>query len=203
MTRIGISITKSVAFRDSNQEFSNVYYFDGLLGRPSTADGNALIDELTTKEKAKHSTLVSFKAGRIWEQTGDKATTEMITTKALSGTGSIAADVGLDRERTILFRLRAGVDTRGNPVYLRKYFHVCGSLGGVSNGSAIVSQSTGYTDPERTTLAGTMSNMGQIGSGSTLGNICSKKGRLPDAGAQWSAHKYLEHHQLGDQWRPK
>jgi hypothetical protein len=28
MARIGLSITKSVAFRNSTQEFSNVYYYN-------------------------------------------------------------------------------------------------------------------------------------------------------------------------------
>jgi hypothetical protein len=31
--------------------------------------------------------------------------------------------------------------------------------------------------------------------------IVAKSGRNTTAGANWEAHRYLEHHQLGDMWR--
>jgi hypothetical protein len=201
MTRIGISITKSVVFRNSVQEFSNVYYYDGLLGRPSVAAADTLIDELTAKEKAIHASSVTFVRGRLWEQTGDKATTEMVSQKNLSGTGSLSPDTGVDRERAFLFRLRAGVDSRGNPVYLRKWFHVQADIlqQGLSPGT--LSQATGFSTTTRNNQAALMAPFGTCGSGPTLGTLCAKGGRQPTAGAQWEAHQFLEHHQLGDQWR--
>lgn len=201
MTRIGISITMETAFRDSVQPFSNVVYYDGLSARPSVSQADTLIDELATKLRPMHSTLVSFKRGRLWEQTNDKATTEMVSQKNLSGTGSASADATMDKERALLFRLRAGVDSRGNPVYLRKWFHICGQISGQTQTSTITSNATGWSQAQRDAQVAAMNTIGSCGSGGTQGAICSKKGRLPTAGALWEAHKYLEHHQLGDQWR--
>lgn|SRR5215203_63457 len=202
MTRIGLSITKSVPFRNSVQEFSNVYYYDGLSGAPSETDAGNLIDQQVAREKTWHSANVTFVRGRLWEQTGDKATTQMITQKNLSGTGARSTDASQDRERAFLFRLRAGSDSRGNPVYLRKYFHACGAFVGTTLPSAAqYAQTTGFTQAERDAQVAQMNSIGGIGSGTTLGVLCSKNGRLPDAGATWQAHAFFEHHQLGDQWR--
>lgn len=201
MTRIGISITMSVAFRSSTQEFSNVIFYDGLAGDPSVAEADTLIDELTTKLKTIHSSSVTFVRGRLWRQTGDKATTEMISQKNLSGTGSLAANNTIDRERAYLFRLRAGVDSRGNPVYLRKWIHACGDIGGISTSGVIAANQSGFSAGNRTALVAALPAIGTCGSGTTQGAICSKVGRLPNAGALWEAHQFLEHHQLGDQWR--
>lgn len=201
MTRVGISITKSVPFRNSVQEFSNVYYYDGLAGVPSVSEADSLIDQATAREKAWHSTAVTFVRGRLWTDTGSKATNEMISQKNLSGTGSTTSDTSMDRERAYLFRLRAGVDSRGNPVYLRKWFHACGSFGSTSPAVAISANISGWSQAQRDAMVSTMNNIGSIGSGSTLGTLCAKGGRQPTAGSTWIAHPYFEHHQLGDMWR--
>lgn len=202
MTRIGISITKSVPFRNSVQEFSNVYYYDGLSGDPDSAAASNLIDEVVNREKTFHATVVTFVRGRLWRQTGDKATTEMLHQKNLSGTGARQVQSSHDRERAYLFRLRAGVDSRGNPVYLRKYFHACGEFvaAGAPSGS-ILDNSTGWSQAQRDAQVAQMNSIGGIGSGATQGVLCAKNGRLPTAGSTWTAHPFLEHHQLGDMWR--
>jgi hypothetical protein len=201
MTRIGISITKSCAFRNATQEFSNVYYYDGLAGDPSVASADALIDELVTKEKTIHATSVTFVRGRLWRQTADKATTEMISQKNLSGTGSKSADTSVDRERAILFRLRAGVDSRGNPVYFRKWYHTLGDPTGTGFSSAELANTAAFNTTRRAAMVTALPAIGSIGSGGTLGTLCSKNGRVSTAGATWECHQFLEHHQLGDMWR--
>jgi len=201
MTRIGISITKTTLFRDSTQDFSNVYYYDGLLGAPSESDANTLIDQVADREKLKHGTHVTFKRGRLWVQTGDKATTVMISQKNLSGTGAGTPESGMDRERAFLFRLRAGVDSRGNPVYLRKWFHWGSYPSGVAGSTGINQNTTGFTQAQRDALVGHINSIGSIGSGATLGTLVSKNGRTTSAGFNWESHKYLEHRQMGDMWR--
>lgn len=201
MTRIAISITKSVAFRDSTQEFSNVYYYDGLVGAPSEGDADTLIDQVANREKTFHSTLVTFVRGRLWVHGGTPGTNNMILQKNLSGTGARTSTL-MDKERAFLFRIRAGTDSRGNPVYLRKWFHACGEfVSGQSIGTAVLQNASGWTTGERAAQVAAMNNIGSVGSGGTLGTICAKGGRTTTAGAPWEAHKYLEHHQLGDQWR--
>src|SRR5215212_6967079 len=149
MPRIGVSTTKSVSFRLSTQEFSNVYYYE-MLAYPDVAAANTLIDNIVALEKTFHGTNVTFLRGRCWKQIGTPSLNEMITQKNLSGTGSRAPVTSLDRERAWLFRIRAGVDSRGNPVYLRKWYHACAEFvlsQGVSN--TILDQTQGWSQAQR------------------------------------------------------
>jgi hypothetical protein len=201
MPRIGVSITKSTAFRDSTQEFSNVYYYE-VLALPSVAQATSFIDNLTTLEKTFHSTAVTFLKGRCWSTGQTEAQNAMIHQKNLSGTGSRGVVSGFDKERAYLFRLRAGVDSRGNPVYLRKWYHACGlftATGSVN--SAILENSQGFTVGDRDAQVTQMQAIGDANGSPQTPKLCSKVGRLPDAGALFFAHQYLEHHQLGDMWR--
>lgn len=177
-------------------------YFFELLSYPDQSGADNFIDNMVAKEKTFHSSLVTFVRGRLWKQTGDKATSEMISQKNLSGTGARTADAGMDRERAFLFRLRAGVDSRGNPVYLRKWFHACGSfVGSTAVTSSVQSNASGFSQADRDAQVAQMQGIGD-GAGSTgAPKLCAKGGRLPDTGANWSAHQFFEHHQLGDQWR--
>lgn len=201
MARIGIAITKSTAFRNATQEFSNVYYYESIGGLPSLSEANALIDELVAVEKTFHSTAVTFVRGRLWSETGNKATSEMIAQKNLSGTGATPADSSLDKERAWLFRIRAGVDNRGNPVYLRKWFHACGQfISGQTLGN-VYTNASGWSQAQRDGQVAAMQTIGAIGGGTEDWKLCSKVGRFPTAGAGFQAHEFLEHHQFGDQWR--
>lgn len=201
MARIGVSITKSVSFRNSTQEFSNVYYYDGLTTQPDVTAGEAIIDQVADREKTFHSTAVTFVRGRLWSQTGSPGGNNMIAQKNLSGTGARSL-VSYDKERAFLFRLRAGVDSRGNPVYLRKWFHACGQfVAAQSISSGVLENTSGFSSAERTAQVNAMNSIGAISAGGHNGVLCAKSGRLPTAGEVWNAHQFLEHHQLGDQWR--
>jgi len=201
MPRIGLSITKSTVFRNSTQEFSNVYFFDLAGNLPSQAEASSLIDEQVGKEKALHAVTVTFLRGRLWSETGNKATSEMIDQHSLSGTGSLAEATSMDKERAYLFRIRAGNDSRGNPVYLRKWIHACGQLGGVVVSATVITGATGFSQAQRDTQANAMRSLGTVGAGAVGGTICAKSGRKPSALADWQAHQFLEHHQFGDMWR--
>lgn len=201
MARVGVSITKSVSFRGATQEFSNVYYYN-VATQLNAGQADTLIDDLTTLEKTFHSALVTFVRGRCWTETGNIATNEMLSQKNLSGTGARGSVSGMDAERAFLFRRRAGVDSRGNPVYLRKWYHACGEFVSAQGVSAtILAQTAGWTTAQRTAQENAMSAINGGNFTNAVQSICSKGGRTPDGGSAWSAHQYLEHHQLGDQWR--
>ena len=202
MARIGISITKSVAFRNSTQEFSNVYYYEDAAGSlPDETAAGALIDELTAFEKTVHGSSVTFVRGRLWSQGGSPGSNNMILQKNLSGTGSLTPDSNVDRERAFLFRIRAGSDSRGNPVYLRKWFHACAVFPGMSLSTTIMANTSSFSQGQRDAGVTAMQTIGAIGGGTEPWKLCSKAGRFPTAGQSWQAHAFLEHHQLGDQWR--
>lgn len=201
MPRIGVSITKSTPFRNSVQEFSNVYYYE-VTSEPTVAQADTIIDNLTALEKTLHASNVTFVRGRLWSQGGSPSTNNMISQKNLSGTGARAINLTQDKERAYLFRLRAGVDSRGQPVYLRKWFHVCGDIvSGQTATSSIQANNTGWSTAERAAQVAAMNAVGDANGSPLAPKLCAKSGRLPDAGATWNAHQFLEHHQLGDQWR--
>lgn len=201
MPRVGVSITKNTSFRGTSQEFSNVYYYE-VTSLPSVAQADTMIDNITAYEKTFHSTLVTFVRGRCWSETGNKATSEMITQKNLSGAGARSLVTAMDKERAYLFRLRSGVDSRGNPVYLRKWYHSCGIFEAtVTPSQPMLENTAGFTSGQRATMVGAMNQIGDAVGSANAPKICSKKGRLPNAGATWDCHQYLEHHQLGDMWR--
>lgn len=201
MARIGLSITKSVAFRNSTQEFSNVYYYE-MATLPDEAAANTIIDNMVAYEKTFHSTTITFVRGRIWSQTGSPGTNNMITQKNLSGTGARTVAGNLDKERAFLFRLRAGSDSRGNPVYLRKWYHSTSEfVSGQSIPAPVLENATGWTAPQRAAQVAAMQLIGDANGSAGVPKLCSKGGRLPTVGATWEAHPFLEHHQLGDQWR--
>jgi hypothetical protein len=202
MSIVGISITKETTFRDSLQEFSNVYYYNGgLTEMPNNAGQNNMVDEIVTAEKTWHASDVNFKFARMWLQTLTEAGTIMLIQKLLTGVGVLSPDVNIDRERAFLFRWRAGSDDRGNPVYLRKWYHSCAAFpgsGGLHTG--LYSNKQGFTDAQRTAMAANVAVISSIGADPEEWHLCAKSGRDAD-GDTPNAHKYLEHRQLGDQWR--
>jgi hypothetical protein len=201
MARFGVSITKSTPFRNSTQEFSNVYYYEAT-GQPDASQADTIIDNLTALEKTFHAATVTFVRGRLWSQVGSAGGNEMISQKNLSGTGARTTNSTLDKERAFLFRLRAGVDGRGQPVYLRKWFHACGEfVSGQTIPTGALQNSSGWTAGERTAQQTAMQGIGDANGSPLAPKLCSKSGRLPTVGSTWSAHAFLEHHQLGDQWR--
>src|SRR5215213_3988028 len=131
MGQISISITKRVPFRDATQEFSNVYVYGSAGLNPSAAAAQSLSDEVVTKEKAFHATSVSFVYARVWSSGGSPSANEMIYEGVLTGTGSTTPNTSMDKERAFLLQWPAGVDSKGRPVKLRKWFHTCGAFGGV------------------------------------------------------------------------
>jgi hypothetical protein len=138
----------------------------------------------------------------LWTQGGAPSANNMISQKNLSGTGSKTPLGTMDKERAYLFRIRAGVDSRGNPVFLRKWYHNGGPfVTGLVISNGILANTSGFSTTERGNMVAAMQAIGDANGSASSPKICAKSGRLPDAGANWSAHQFLEHHQLGDQWR--
>jgi hypothetical protein len=195
--RIGLTVTKDVLFRGVQQEFHNTYFYN--LSTAVTAPAQSLIDDVVTTEKAIHSLTVNFKRAQVWSAGGTQAQNQMLLQVQLTGVGSSAADVNQDRERAVLIRWPAGFDVRGLPVYLRKYYHVCGSFGVTAlTATGILANTAALSDNNRSAIATKASEVQQIGTGE-FWDLCAKSGRERTGDAQ--CHKYLEHHQLGDMWR--
>jgi hypothetical protein len=200
---VGVSIEKSMAFRGGVQPFANTYYYSGPVTETATVALTALVDDLKAKEQTQFGAHVSFVRGRCWKADGTQQQNIMIVDKVLSGVGAIATHANMDRERAYLVRFRAGVDSKGRPVYLRKWFHFGTSLFfGVApsnNQLANLDQLTTTMRSDFSTWADGFKQMTNAGAGLPQMNLVSKNGRPIDGNTQ--AHPFIEHHQLGDEWR--
>jgi hypothetical protein len=191
------SVTKRTAFRDSTQEWSNVYHYD--VDFPfNDAELERNLIEIVDAEKTWHSTAVSFVRGRVWSAGGTIAENQMRVDRILSGTGSTALFAAVDRERAILVQWPAGLDSRGKQVYLRKWYHPCGVWPGVSFSDAVLGQTTGFSAAQRTSIANTVNVLTSTGLANEH-SLVGPTGRATTGPIE--AHPYFEHHQLGDQWR--
>jgi hypothetical protein len=200
---VGVSIEKAFSFRGGTQPFANVYYFEGAVTIEATTALTALVDKIVAKEKERFSTEVSFVRGRCWKADGTKAENVMIVDKALSGTGALSPSLNLDRERAFLVRYRAGVDSLGRPVYLRKFWHFDSSTffsDSITNDQ--LKNKTTLSQTARTAFEG-FADFFKVISDGVAGlpnmNLVSKKGRAITGGTQ--GHPFIEHRQLGDEWR--
>jgi hypothetical protein len=198
MARFGLSITMAVAFRGVQQEFSNVFHYQRVGTQPSAATVQGLKDEIIATLRSLHCTDVSFLHYRAWSADGSAAQNQMIAQGNLSGTGNQAPSSNMDRERAFLVSWRAGSDSRGHPVYLRKWFHSGGAANGYQPSTGVLQQTLEIPAASRTLVEAKAEELREVG-GAELYNLCSKNGRNGEGGA--SCHRYLEHHQLGDMWR--
>jgi len=204
MGRMGVSITKSCSFRGAAQEFSNTYYYE--FGTAATATiGDQLIDLIVALEKPMHSPAITFVRARAWSAGGTAAENNTLATKNLSGAGTGPAELTtMDRERAFLVRFRAGSDSRGRPVYLRKWWHLMiGAVGGSSISVGQLANTATLDTTQRNQLVSWADSFKQLAPAALGGvgpaTLVSDKGR--NISGATTAHQYLEHHQLGDMWR--
>jgi hypothetical protein len=194
----GFSTTKRTPFRDSTQEFTNVYYYRVSATVTPDSELEARLNDIVTIERDLHSNVVTFIRGRVWEASGGPAENVMRVQINLSGTGNQTTISSMDKERAVLFQWPAGVDIRGKPVFLRKWFHSCGRCAGVTFGAAVLDNTVAILAADRATLATRINDLRLIGPLDEY-LLVAKSGR-EHTGAGF-AHPYLEHHQFGDMWR--
>lgn len=201
MARFGVNVLKRAAFRGGVQHFGNTYYYDDPLGTPGLSTLEALVDAVVAAEKTKHASAVTFVRGRLWSQLGTPSQNQMLVDKALTGVGNPVQNNSMDRERAFLVRFRAGVDSRGRPVYLRKWWHLMADL----SAGATTTNQLANVDPLTTAQKTELENLANsiktitVGSPAHVFSLVSKNGRGIDGAT--TAHNFLEHHQLGEEWR--
>ncbi len=202
MARYGLSIEKNVLFRGIQQPFANVYFYQALVGATEDdASLTALLDQIVAKEKEFHTTKINFKRARLWiTGTGSRETNIMRVQKTLTGTGARAPQATMDAERALLIQWPAGFDSRHRPVKLRKWYHLCGHPTTTVWSDAILANESGITDAQRTAINTLMEPLFMpVVPGVGGFRLVAQSGRQATASGQ--CHPYLEHHQLGDQWR--
>jgi hypothetical protein len=202
MPRYGVTIRKSTSFRGSVQHFSNTYFFDWFVPSGNTATLEALVDDVVDLEKEIHGTNVAFTDAKLWiTNTGSRATNVMIVDKPLTGSGQQTPTAAMDKERAYLLQIPAGTDTLGRPVKLRKWYHTCSPVGpGLTPDNNMLAGVT----PLSSAAIARVAQMGQdlrtlTPAGVASPTLTSQTGRALTGPSE--GYKWLEHHQLGDEWR--
>jgi hypothetical protein len=199
MALVGVSIKKKTAFRDSVQEFTNVYHYTYTGLNPGESLAEDIIDAIVAIEKDTHSSAVTFVDAKVWSAGGTKEENTMIFQKTLSGSGT-GTGQDIDKERAILIQWRAGKDSRGKPVRLKKWFHTVGpGSSSASLTAGVVNNTVSFSFASRTAIESAFGGLRMLQVNASPMQLCSASGRLAEGDAE--AHKFLEHHQLGDQWR--
>lgn len=196
MAQIGISIEKETSFRGSVQPFSNVYHYRYQVA--NTADFDQWINEIVTIEKTAHASAVTWKYARVWSSGGTALQNQMLYEKSLSGGGTQPAIAHMDRERALLMQWPAGRNVRGKPVYLRKWFHTCGNSVGQSFTDAELANTAEILAAKRTTIQDHLNQLRLIGPADQALLVAASGREHTGPGV---LHRFIEHHQLGDQWR--
>jgi hypothetical protein len=200
MARYGVNILKRTSFRLGTQHFGNTYYYETNIAATNLTDLNLMIDEVVAKEKAMHASVVTYVRARLWSQIGTQQQNQMLIDRNLSGTGALSDALTMDRERACLVRFRAGVDTKGRPVYLRKWWHLLSStIGGVAVTNAQLQNTAELTSAQRSALETFADSLKAFTIAGVAANLVAKGGRQIDGAT--NAHRFLEHRQLGDEWR--
>lgn len=123
MALYGVSITKNMQWRNTTEDFSNVYHYQLATTLDDTALAN-LVSQLVTAEKLVHTGNVTWKQGRVWLAGGTPAqnVTKLITD--LSGTGSLTIGEHMYRELCVLIKFTTNrVSSTGRKITLKKFVH--------------------------------------------------------------------------------
>ena len=202
MPIFGVSIEKSTLFRGVQQPFANVYYYDLPTVDPDDSTLlTALVDDIVVIEKQFHATVVNFVRGRMWNTgSGSQEGNRMRVDKPLTGAGALAELSSMDKERAYLVQWPAGFNVKGRPVKLRKWYHTCANPPGQSIALSALQNTAELTSAQRVAIQNFAEAIATPNpGGNMLGELCAKSGRKTTGPP--AVHRYLEHHQLGDQWR--
>lgn len=200
MPRFGVSVEKTVSFRGFPQPFANVYYYNQPdIAVDALVTLENLLDIIVAEEKEMFAGVVSFVRGRVWNTgSGSQAGNQMRIDKALAGVGAALEHAVMDRERAFLFRWPAGTDSRGKPVYLRKWYHLCSQFGGAVADDVLANRAAIPLNI-RQNLEAQVAQFRSPTAGGFNFDLVAQSGRVTTGGVE--CHRYLEHRQLGDQWR--
>lgn len=200
MAIYGFNVLKRAAYRGGVQHFGNTYYYEVTTTDDDVTGLERVLDEIVSIEKAFHSTDVTYVQGRVWSAGGTAAQNTMLVEKQLTGTGNRGPDPNMDRERAILIQFRAGVDSRGRPVYLRKWFHIMGTFWQGTASDGVKAQTAQIPTIERDQFRGEAERLEVIDLiDAPRAELRSKSGRQVTGAT--AVHPFLEHRQLGEEWR--
>lgn len=134
---VGLTVIKKFSYRgNANEEWSNDYHLDGAIPADAAA-WRTLFDALVVQEKPCYLSNVSVVAGYGYDSDDPNAhavwSVDLTTSPntPVAGTGTFTAGTASPGDAAVWVRWKTSrTNTKGKPIYLRKYFH-----GAVNQGS--------------------------------------------------------------------
>ena len=183
MTLYAVSIEKQTTFHGKNEEFSNVYFYEGPAFQAGDENYKRLCDRLVAAEKLVHGNEVTFLRARIWSSGASALENVTLGLFDYTGAGTLAVTELIHAEEDVLVEWEcARSNILGRKVYLRKYLRPQGLPVGsnASMGRGKLALASGVMTPFKT-YADTV----QAPSDATMPqfSLVSPTGRTPRAAA--------------------
>lgn len=190
MSIYGVQVTMSTPWKGLQEEFSNVFHYDGGNGFTGSTDFNELADKVVAEMRPIHGTVVNFKRVRVFGPTeGSKAANIMQLVKDLTGTGSGLSGGGVPPESAVLGWVYVGRGPNGGKQILRKYIHCLRLPDGTGNndiGNAVSPLTSGQKAPFVTRL----NNLNNVLVGGINVPICTEAGKHLPLNSTWAINDY-------------
>ncbi len=145
--QVGLTLIKRFNYRgDTTEEYSNTYHFTGDIPADATA-WKALADALIVVEKPLYVSGCSVVRAYGYDSDADNAHSVwsydyLAASAAVPGTCAIGAGTYTAGDTAAWVRWKTSrVNTKGKPIFLRKYFH------------SLVTAGTGYSGQDQTSAA--------------------------------------------------
>lgn len=130
MPEVAVAITKQTMWHGVQEQFDNVYYFDGPTFQAGDENYQRLVDHIVSKEKAIHGTNVEFMTGRVWTSGGTALQNVTQGLYDLAGFGSLGS-TPVFKELAVLVEWECDrANVLGRKVYLRKFIRPCVAMPG-------------------------------------------------------------------------
>ncbi len=129
-----MAVVKETRYHGIQEEFDNVYYYDGPTFQAGDANYKALADALVAAEREVHTSEVKFKNVRVWSAGGTIVENVTLGIYDYNLTGLQLGALKIHAEAAVMVEWECGrSNVLGRKVYLRKYIRSQALTGGTDD----------------------------------------------------------------------
>lgn len=116
-----VAITKRGPWQGKQEEFDNIYYFEGPSFQLGDANYERLVKQVSDLERPLHSGEVEFISGRVWSSGGSIVENETLGLYDLDGFGTAIGGAMFGESAIMVEWECSRPNVLGRKVYLRKF----------------------------------------------------------------------------------
>lgn len=193
MVRVGVALTKQFPYRNTQEEFTNVFTYEVPTADIATAQN--LVAALLAHEKANHASIVKFTKSRVWTTGGTPAENVTIYISDLADFGTLGEDPGMHAQACYEVQWKTDrPSATGKPVYLRKYLRSFATYASTGLTAGVYAGSTPLPTPIKTALQAYADKLNPLVTSSGNYDLIAPSGRKVTARATMPT--YMSLHEL-------